>query len=224
MAEPESLTDVHDLPLAGQMRKVLYDEILAGDLPPGTRLDEIKLAQRFGVSRTPVREALREMVSTGIAEHHHRRGVFVSQIPEDQLAEMFVYAAELEAVCTRLAAQNMSVIEREALIAVHLESHQHVNYGNIDAYDESNKAFHEALLKGSHNRSLYDATVQARTRVAPFRRAQFLVDDRLATSFEEHSLIVLAIMNGDGDGADNLIRTHIEHSRERLSYNTCAMY
>ncbi len=165
------------------------------------------------------------MVSTGVAEHHHRRGVFVSQIAEDQLAEMFVFAAELEAVCARLAAKNMSVSERESLMAVHLESHQHVNDGNIDAYDESNKAFHEVLLKGSHNRSLYDATVKAHARVAPFRRAQFQVGDRLATSFEEHSLIVLAIMNGDGDRAANLLRTHIEHSQEvsaqYLDYNGC---
>lgn len=202
-----------DGPLAEEVRKTLYDEILAGTLPPGTRLDEVSLAERFGVSRTPIREALREMVSTGLAEHHHRRGVFVSQVPAAQLDEMFDFAAELEATCARLAASNMTLTERDALMALHLESHQHVTTGDVNAYDDANMAFHGALFAGSHNRYLQEATLQARSRVAPFRRAQFQVGDRLATSFEEHSRIVLAVMRGYGEEAGDLMRAHIQHSR-----------
>ncbi len=199
-------------PLASQIRQSLYDDILAGQLKPGTRLDEVSLAARFGVSRTPVREALREMVSTGLAEHRHRRGVFVSQVPDHQLADMFVFAAELEAVCARLAAQNMTSAEREQLMALHLESHSAVRRGDVDAYDQANIGFHDALFRGAHNTYLHEATVEARQRVAPFRRAQFQVGDRLATSYDEHNEIILALMRGDGEKASQLVRRHVLHS------------
>lgn len=212
--QPASMLATTDGPLAEEVRKTLYDEILAGTLPPGTRLDEVSLAERFGVSRTPIREALREMVSTGLAEHHHRRGVFVARVPAAQLDEMFEFAAELEATCARLAASNMTLTERDALMALHLDSHRHITDGDVNAYDSANMAFHGALFAGAHNRYLQEATRQARRRVAPFRRAQFLVGDRLASSFEEHSRIVLAVMRGHGDDAAELVRAHIQRSRE----------
>lgn len=198
-----------DRPLAEQIRLALSDDILGGTLPPGTRLDEIALARRFGVSRTPVREALREMASAGLVEHQHRRGVFVIEIPEQRLAEMFEYAAEMEAMCARMAAIKMSRAEREELLALHLDSHAHVVNEDVDAYDAANLLFHERLFSGCHNSYLREAAMAARSRVLAYRRVQFTVGDRLATSFAEHSSIVMAIVRGESELAAEQIRDHV---------------
>lgn len=198
-----------DRPLAEQIRRVLSDEILSGALPPGTRLDEIALANRFDVSRTPVREALREMASAGLVEHQHRRGVFVIEIPDQRLADMFEYAAEMEAVCARMAAIKMSRAEREELLAVHLDSHVHVVNEDMDAYDAANLRFHERLFSGCHNSYLFEAAMAARSRVLAYRRVQFTVGDRLSNSFAEHSAIVMAIVRGESEHAAEQIRDHV---------------
>ncbi|MBM7333173.1 MAG: GntR family transcriptional regulator [Alcanivorax sp.] len=207
-----------DRPLAEQIRRALSDEILGGALPPGTRLDEIALARRFDVSRTPVREALREMASAGLVEHQHRRGVFVIEIPDQRLAEMFEYAAEMEAVCARMAAVKMTRAEREELLAVHLDSHVHVVNEDVDAYDAANLRFHERLFSGCHNSYLFEAAMAARSRVLAYRRVQFTVGDRLSTSFAEHSGIVMAIVRGESEHAAEQIRDHVL-SAHRTSQN-----
>ena len=207
LPEPDS-----NRPLAEQVRRTLSDEILSGQLLPGTRLDEIALATRFGVSRTPVREALREMTSAGLVEHQHRRGVFVIEIPEQQLAKMFEYAAEMETICARMAARKMTRAEREELLAIHLDSHVHVVDGDVDAYDAANLRFHEHLFRGCHNSFLFEAAMAARSRVLAFRRAQFQVQDRLASSFAEHSTIVMAIVRGESELAAQQIRDHVLHA------------
>lgn len=201
-----------DMPLASRIRKVLSDEILSGRLEAGTRLDEVVLAERFSVSRTPVREALKQLISSGMVEHRHRRGVFVIDIPRERLAEMFEFAAEMEALCARMAALNMTRAEREALLAIHLDSHAHVLAGDVDAYDTANMQLHEALFRGAHNHYLEQAVLRARAKVAPYRRAQFQIEDRPATSFAEHGEIVKAVLKGLADEAAQLLREHVQRS------------
>ena len=207
-----------DRPLAEQVRRALSDEILGGALPPGTRLDEIALAQRFDVSRTPVREALREMPFAGLVEHRHRRGVLVIKIPDQRLTEMFEYAAEMESVCARMAAVKMSRAEREELLAVHQDSHFHVVNEDVDAYDNANLRFHEKLFSGCHNSYLFEAAMAARSRVLAYRRVQFTVGDRLSTSFAEHSGIVMSIVRGESEHAAEQTRDHVL-SAHRTSQN-----
>ncbi|WP_220348160.1 GntR family transcriptional regulator [Alkalilimnicola ehrlichii] len=170
-------------PLAEEVREVLSDEVLTGQLPPGSRLDETVLTERFGVSRTPVREALRQMASAGLVEHRHRRGVFVVQVPQQRLAEMFEYAAEMEAACTFLAAMRMMPDEREALLSVHLASYECVRDGDINGYDCANRNLHETIFRGCHNRYLFEAALSARSKVTAYRRVQFHVNERPSDSF-----------------------------------------
>src|SRR5258707_12934921 len=108
--------------LAETIRQNLADDILHGVYPPGARLDENGLARRFNLSRTPVREALRQLTSAGLVEMRPRRGVIVSLPTESTLAEMFEVMGELEASCARLAAQRMSPAERVNLEFVHRRS------------------------------------------------------------------------------------------------------
>ncbi len=194
---------------AETIRQKLADDILHGVYPPGARLDEHGLAKRFNLSRTPVREALRQLTSAGLVEMRPRRGVIVSLPTDSALAEMFEVMGELEASCARLAAQRMSPAERVRLELVHQRSSEAVRRGDRESYRLLNFEFHDVIYGGAHNDFLQRTTHNIRQRIAPFRRAQFAVQDRLTKSYEEHDVIVRAILRGDADQASDVMRTHV---------------
>jgi DNA-binding GntR family transcriptional regulator len=199
------------------LRLQLADEIVRGDLPPGTPLDETGIAQRFGVSRTPVREALRQLAASGLVEIRPHRGAVVARLSLDRLHEMFVAMAELEAVCAGLAAVSMTAAERRTLAEIHGLLRDLVRTGDPQRYHEINESFHAAIYFGSHNGYLADMTLSTRARLQPFRRAQFRALGRLARSYAEHDRIVSAIERGDREGAAQAMRDHIgtvEHAFE----------
>ena len=121
------------LTLAETVRQQIADDILRGALSPGARLDEIGLAKRFNLSRTPVREALRQLTATGLVEMRPRRGVIVSLPSDSALAEMFEVMGELEASCARLSALRMSPAERIRLELVHRRSRDAVRDNDRDS-------------------------------------------------------------------------------------------
>ena len=203
--------------LAETIRQKLADDILRGVYPPGARLDEIGLAKRFKLSRTPVREALRQLTSAGLVEMRPRRGVIVSLPTDSALAEMFEVMGELEASCTRLAAQRMSPAERVRLELVHRRSYEAVRSNDRESYRTLNFEFHDVIYRGAHNEFLLATTVGIRQRIAPFRRAQFALQDRLAKSYEEHDAIVAAVLRGDADTASEVMRTHVNVVRAASS-------
>jgi DNA-binding GntR family transcriptional regulator len=191
------------------LRLQIADEIVSGVLAPGTPLDEQELAARFGVSRTPVREAIRQLSASGLVSVRPHRGAVVALPTPAQLNDMFEAMAELEALCAGLAARNMTVADRRGLEALHDDLRLLVHEGNPTRYHEKNEAFHAAIYSGSHNGYLAELTLMTRTRVAPFRRAQFRATGRLGGSYQEHDLIVQAILRGDQQGAGEAMRAHI---------------
>ena len=195
---------------AEELRLQLADEIVRGVLPPGTSLDETDLAQRFNVSRTPVREALRQLTASGLVDSRAHRGAVVAQPSIDRLTGMFEAMAELEALCAGLAAERMSAVERHALEAIHEELRVLSYAGNPDRFHEVNERFHNAIYAGSQNGYIAEMTLATRVRVQPFRRAQFRNLGRLAKSHAEHDRVVVAIMRGDRVGAAAAMRAHIE--------------
>src|SRR5262252_9933681 len=195
--------------LAETIRQRLADDILLGVYPPGARLDENGLAKRFNLSRTPVREALRQLTSAGLVEMRPRRGVIVSLPTDSALAEMFEVMGELEAACVRLAAQRMSPAERVRLELVHRRSFEAVRNDDRGSYRTLNFEFHDTIYRGAHNEFLLRTTIGIRQRIAPFRRAQFAIPDRLAKSHAEHDAIVSAVLRGDAETASELMRTHV---------------
>jgi DNA-binding GntR family transcriptional regulator len=195
--------------LAETIRQKLADDILRGVYPPGARLEEIALAKRFNLSRTPVREALRQLTSAGLVEMRPRRGVIVSLPTDSALAEMFEVMGELEASCARFATQRMSPAERVRLELVHRRSLEAVRGNDKEAYRTLNFEFHDVIYGGAHNEFLLATTVGIRQRIAPFRRAQFALEDRLAKSYAEHDAIVGAILQGDAETASEVMRAHV---------------
>ena len=192
-----------------QMVRAIADLIVIGEMLPGEKLDEISLAARFDVSRTPVREALRQLCAMGLVDREPNRSAIVTNVTESYLHSMFEAMAELEGICARLAAERMTVDERRALELEHRASARLVHQGAEEDYAAHNVEFHTRLYRGAHNDHICELVTQSRARLAPFRRAQFRLPGRLAKSYDEHDVIVTAIMRADATGAGQAAYSHV---------------
>lgn len=193
-----------------RIREELADEIARGRLMPGAQLDETSLAERFGVSRTPIREAIRQLEAFGFADARPRRGAVVATITDERLDEMFLVMAEMEGLCSRIAAQAMTPKDHEGLLEIHEAARQAAEVHDVDLYYEFNTKFHACIYTGTHNSFLEELTLHVRKRVAPYRRAQFRVTGRLDLSYKEHDAVVQAILRGDGQGAQEAMNGHLK--------------
>ena len=199
--------------LAEELRLQLADEIVSGMLAPGTALDETELANRFNVSRTPVREALRQLTASGLVDARPHHSALVARPTHDRLSGMFEAMSELEALCAGFAAERMTAIERRELSDLHEELRMLSYTGDPQRFHELNEQFHNAVYGGSHNSYIAETTLATRVRVQPFRRAQFRNLGRLKKSYVEHDRVVTAIMRGDRVGAAAAMRDHIQTVR-----------
>jgi len=195
--------------LTEKLATAIADGILNGTLQPGVRLDEIGLAQQHGVSRTPVREALRQLTTSGLIDMRPRKGAVVSRATPAEVESLFVAMAEMEATCARLAAMSMTPVERRRLQARHEAMIALAAKGDPEAYSDANVGFHLAIYDGAHNEPIADYTRSLRRRVGPFRRAQFQVEGRLTRSTEEHGAVVRAILGGDAPAAHAAMLHHV---------------
>ncbi len=208
---------------AEELRLQLADEIVRGVLEPGGSLDETELARRFHVSRTPVREAIRQLAASGLVETRAHRGAVVARPSEHRLIGMFEAMGEIEGLCAGFAAERMTANERRDLELVHEQLRQLIQVGDPDRHHEVNEAFHNAIYGGAHNGYLADMAVDTRARVRPFRRAQFRNLGRLAKSYAEHDRVVTAIMRGDRPSAALAMREHILTVREEYEAYVAAL-
>jgi DNA-binding GntR family transcriptional regulator len=211
----EEMTEERVL-LSDRIRNVLTDEIASGALPAGSALDEQQLADRFSASRTPVREALRQLSVSGLVEMRPRRGVIVTRMTTERIMEMFEAMAEIEAMSVRFATYRMTPLERSRLMELHRSSEAMVAAGDVDAYDAFNREFHIALYRATHNSFLVEQAIAIRLRLSAFRRTQLRQDDRLERSREEHDAVMRAIAQGDGDKAARRMRAHMLNAASSL--------
>jgi DNA-binding GntR family transcriptional regulator len=189
--------------------EAIVESVLSGEFQPGFRLDEHRLAERYGVSRTPVREALRQLASTGLIEVKPRRGATVANATSAQLETLFAAMAEIEATCARLAAMSMTPIERRRLHSLHDTMAGFVPRQDRDAYTAANVIFHTQIYSGAHNSILTEFASALRRRLAPFRRAQFRTTGRISRSHAEHDAVVKAIMACDAAAAHSAMFHHM---------------
>jgi DNA-binding GntR family transcriptional regulator len=217
MSDSLTIEPDHKPTLAEEIRTRLADDIVKGRLPPGLSLEEIELSRQFGVSRTPVREAIRQLEAMGLAKPRPRRGAVVALITRDTLDQMFAVMAELEAMCARESALHMTAAERDALVALHRSALPLIQRGDIPEYYDMNDDFHDLIYAGSHNGFLAEMTASVRQRVAPFRRAQFSHGGRLRLSHEEHERVVRAILARDGAAAGAAMLAHIRVVRSAFT-------
>lgn len=198
------------------LRDQIEEEISTGILSPGDKLDELTLANRFGVSRTPIREALLKLAAGGLVELRPNRRAIVSAPTLTQLMEMFDVMAELEAMCGRLAARRLLAEDEKRLRTALDACRLAMEAGDPDAYYYENEQFHRAIYAASGNSFLIEQANTLHTRLAPFRRLQLRVNNRLKTSLTEHEEIAAAIISGDHVSASTALRAHVAIQGERF--------
>jgi DNA-binding GntR family transcriptional regulator len=188
----------------------LAEDIVAGRIQPGTNLEERTLASQFAISRTPVREALRQLVGTGLAETRSGGGVTVARIDGQRLSDMFEALGELEGLCARLSAQRMTEMERQKLRRCDAACHDAASRNDAAQFSSLNEEFHQLVYAGAHNDSVGQIMRSFRQRLRPFRvPALHVIAGRVRTSVDEHRNIVDAIVVGDIERAGQAMRAHV---------------
>jgi DNA-binding GntR family transcriptional regulator len=200
-----------------RVRRQIADQIISGALRPGQELDEKKLAEAFNVSRTPVREALRQLAAASLVDWRPHQSAIVAKITPSKMVEMFEVMAELEGFCGRLAARRMTASEHANLISIHRKFRPYVQARDREGYHALNKTFHDAIYAGSHNQYLRTQASALYDRLAPYRAYQLKRPDALRLASQEHQAIIDAIVAGDGHTASNLLRDHVSLSNELFS-------
>jgi len=191
-----------------ELRLQIADEITSGRLAPGTALEEVEIARRYGVSRTPVREAIRDLAASGLVEARPHRSALVARPSTARLQGMFDVLAELDSMCAALAAVHMTAGERAGLEKLHAELAGAIRSGDDACCGLIDERFHAAVDAGAHNDYLAELAGATRAKLRPFVREKYRSLERLAQSFEEHGRILTAILRGDRVEAGAAMRAH----------------
>lgn len=192
-----------------ELRLQIADEITSGRLPPGTALEEVEIAKRYGVSRTPVREAIRDLAASGLVEARPHRSALVARPSMERLRGMFEVMAELECMCAALAAVHMTAAERSGLERLHADLAAAIHSGEEMRCNLLDERFHAAVNAGCHNDYLAELAVTTRTKLRPFLKDKYRGLERLSQSYAEHDRVLNAIQRGDRAAAAEAMRAHV---------------
>jgi DNA-binding GntR family transcriptional regulator len=195
--------------LANQITRKLEEEINGGVLLPGDALDERELAARFGVSRTPVREAILQLTAQGLLKAAPRQGVYVARMSIQELLSMFELLAEMEGICAKYCTRRLTGAQRARLAEVHRNSLSFVEADDAVGYSQSNADFHEILYVGCHNVFLTEHLRAIRRRTQMYRQNIFMQTSRMRISYEDHQRVLDAILAGDANAAQQHMVEHI---------------
>ncbi|MDB5820433.1 MAG: GntR family transcriptional regulator [Rhizobacter sp.] len=183
--------------LSEELQETLQDLIVSGVLKPGARLDEAELGERFEVSRTPVREALKALAGTGLVDLRGPNGVCVASVSLPTLIEMFQMMAVMEGLCAKFAARRATPAQKQHLAAIHARLEQCLASGDHSVFYDVNQEFHDALYDASNTSYLADQTRALRKRVRVYRRYVTFQPGRMTATIGEHEAILGAIERND---------------------------
>ena len=189
--------------------KALEDEIIKGKLAQGIPLEELVIAERFKCSRTPVREALHQLVTMELAERRPHHGVVVSLMSTERIILFFEAIAEVEALCPRLCIERSSAVEILQISQFYDEMSECVQREDPEEYGDYNRSFHQMILKAAKNEVLAEMSMQAQRRISPYRQVQFEDIQRVKQSHLEHGRIVEAIETRDPELGYKRMYDHI---------------
>lgn len=214
------MNSVSKMSTVQRIEAVLMEEISVGELSPGMRLDEAGLADRFGVSRTPIREALSRLTAQGILVPGEKRGVFVAEYSREELAQIFEAMHEIESACARIASQRLSLLARTEIEFAQAECMAAAEAGDRPAYLRANEGFHLAIYKATGNPYMAEIAAEFRRRTGPFRAKKFETTEDLVRSAESHRELIDNIFSEDSATASNGMRNHMTESfMETLKVN-----
>ncbi|NSX53535.1 GntR family transcriptional regulator [Parasulfitobacter algicola] len=199
-----------------KIESVLLDDIAAGLLQPGERLDETKLAQRFGVSRTPVREALSRLTAQGVLIAGEKRGVRVAEYSREELSQMFEAMQEIESICARLANQRLTLLNRSEIEAAQANCKTAAQANDRIAYIRANEALHMAIYRATDNPYIFELASDFRRKTGPFRAKKLESQADLIASVANHEDLLAKIFSGDSQMAVDGMRQHMTESFMRV--------
>ena len=192
----------------------ILNEIRTGSLNPGDRITETDIAERLGISRTPVREAMRQLESDGLISHTPRSGSTIRQLDYSEVSELYEMRAVLESTAARFAARAASDVEVDELVSIHDAMCATTDTGQLD---QLNRQFHRCLLDAARNRFLLSAVRSIEKTLLILGPSTFNESDRPAQSNREHEHLLNAISLRHAEQAEHAMRTHIESAhRARL--------
>ncbi len=192
-------------------------KIFAHELPPGTRIDEQSLTVAYGISRTPLREALKVLAAEGLVTLVPRRGCFVTEISEQDLDEIFPLMALLEGRCAFEATRRATAADLAEIEAIHQQLEAFAASLQIESFFEANQAFHFRIQEMSGNRWLKQLVQDLRKVLKLTRRFSLSAEGRLAQSLTEHRALLAAIMAGDAELAQTVMHDHILAGRQAVA-------
>jgi DNA-binding GntR family transcriptional regulator len=193
---------------AEAVRSAIESDIFSGRLRPGSRIDEAEIAERFAVSRTPVREAMLQLIESGLIEKQSRQRAAVAKLDIHRLLQTFEALSELEGLCARLAARRMTAAEKDELIRNHQEAAKALAAGDEDSYFYLGRRFHALIMRGTHSEVLLEITNKLVLPLVPYRRFQIRREGRAEANQKDHEAILAAILAGNSTEAYELLRQH----------------
>lgn len=195
----------------------LRQRIFAHELTPGTWIDEQKLAEQYGISRTPLREALKVLASEGLVELRPRRGCYVTEISRQDLDDIFPLIAMLEGRCAAEATSRMKPVDLTALKEIHERLESAARDERITDFFEANQEFHRKIQELSGNRWLLSVIQDLRKVLKLSRMHSLSLEGRLQQSLDEHRMILAALIAHDAGKAEKLMHDHLLSGREALA-------
>lgn len=205
------------------LREIVYEElrdlILKGELKPGTRMMEIELAEDMGVSRTPIREAIRKLEREGLVTIEPRKGAYVSDISVEDMAGILDVRGTLEGLAAYLAAKNMTRQEREELIETSQKFNEALINGNMSEMIRSDTSLHHQIVAASRNNYLLHMIETLQELVLRFRYIYYKDFKRAEEMPAEHKVITESILNGDAETAKLAAINHIENLKQMILHD-----
>lgn len=195
----------------------LRQRIFAHELLPGTWVDEQKLAEQYGISRTPLREALKVLASEGLVVLKPRRGCYVTEIAPQDLDDIFPLIALLEGRCAAEAVGKMSPADLSQLGKIHARLEKSAQENRMADFFEANQEFHKTIQELAGNRWLLQVIQDLRKVLKLSRLHSLSLEGRLQQSLQEHQAIMAALEAKDAEQAEKLMHDHLLSGREALA-------
>ena len=216
MKAASSSTTIERRPLFEQLADRVREMILAGDYAPGQRLQEKEMSELFGVSRTPMREALKVLSSEGLVTLAPNRGAAVTRLDDEELAETFPIMGALEALAGELACSNATDDEIETIANLHRQMIDAFEQRSLDDYYAVNERIHLAIMEAARNATLARQTEQLAGRVRRSRFRGEMSDERWRQAVDEHELILARLCARDATGLADILRRHVDTKFETV--------
>lgn len=217
MLAPMSITSIAPTALYQEVAERLRQRIFAHELEPGAWIDEQALAEQYGISRTPLREALKVLAAEGLVTLKPRRGCYVTELSERDLDEIFPVIALLEGRCAYEAAEKAHPEDLRRLQALHEQLERSVADGDADRFFEANQQFHTAVQQLAGNRWLQQMIEDMRKVLRLTRRDSLRLEGRLRESLDEHRTIMAALGDRDPARAEECMRRHLVSGRKAVA-------